>query len=555
MALVVAAVALAVRAAHVAFIHGHPFWELGEQWPSSDMYQYAAWARHLASGDWLDRDTFRAWFDWQEAIAPKEVWSSWYGAHVYYQPPLYPYAAAFVLAITGSLDAFRFAQVVIGALNCALVALLAVRIYGRTAGWVAGLAAALYAPWILYDAELLRGTFTLATQALLLLALTTWHWTLPDEAPSKGRLRAALCGIALGAAWLTDPVIISFAPLAGLWMIWSCRSRGIPWHRAAESLGLFLAGAALAVMPLAARNAAVGAPLLSSTTRGPLAFVMGNAPDAQPAGATIPPSTPGILRRAGYTMSGTIRETLALYHGRWGGLIAHQWSKLKALWGNFEIPDNPSFYYAAHVSPVIRFGLPFIPMAAAGLVGIALSLFASAKGRDPLRALLPLFLVSALGIFLLAHVVSRYRQPLLLALFPLAGFAVSWALNRGWGARAGAIVAAIVVALILPWGPPPGYGYNRPAEFIMTARIDAQRGKVDAAVAELKDAMDLARREDLFRPAIALLHFETGTIEADAGRTDQAIASFRAALKEDPGFTAAADVLRAMGEPPRSGTR
>ena len=546
MVLCVALVALAVRALHVVFIHGHPFWELGAQWPSSDMYQYAAWARHLAAGDWLDRNTFRAWIDWQEAIAPQEVWNSWYGAHVYYQPPLYPYAAAFVLAITRSLDAFRFAQVAIGALNCALVALLAVRLYGRTAGWVAGLAAALYAPWILYDAELLRGTFTLATQALLLLALTTWHWTLPDEAPSKGRLRAALCGVALGVAWLTDPVIISFAPLAALWMLWSCRSRGFGGRRAMEALVLFGAGVVVAVMPLLVRNAIVGAPLLSITTRGPLAFVMGNAPDAQPAGATIPPSTPGILRRAGYTMSGTIRETVALYRGQWGGLIAHQWSKLKALWGNFEIPDNPSFYYATHISPALRFGLRFLPAASVGLVGIALSLFASAKGRDPLRALLPLFLVAAMGIFLLAHVVSRYRQPMLLALFPLAGFAVSWALKRGWGARAGAFVAAIVVALILPWGPPPGYGYSRPAEFIMTARIHAQRGEVDEAVAELKDAIDLARREDLFRPAVALLHYETGTIEADAGRTDQAIASYRAALQEDPGFAAAAEALRAM---------
>ena len=546
MVLCVALVALAVRALHVAFIHGHPFWDLGEQWPSSDMYQYAAWARHLASGDWLDRNTFRAWFDWQEAIAPQEVWNSWYGAHVYYQPPLYPYLAAIFLAFTGSLDAFRFAQVAIGALNCALVALLAVRLYGRTAGWVAGLAAALYAPWILYDAELLRGTFTLATQALLLLALTTWHWTLPDEAPSKGRLRAALCGVALGVSWLTDPVIISFAPVAGLWMIWSCRSRDLAWRRAAESLGLLIAGAALAVLPLAARNAAAGAPLLSSTTRGPLAFVMGNAPDAQPAGATIPPSTPGILRRAGYTMSGTIRETIALYRGQWGGLIAHQWSKLKALWGNFEIPDNPSFYYATHISPALRFGLRFLPVASVGLVGIALSLFASAKGRDPLRALLPLFLVSAMGIFLLAHVVSRYRQPMLLALFPLAGYAVAWAVSRGWGGRAGVAVAVALIALLLPWGPTAGYGYNRPAEFIMTARIHAQRGEVDEAVAELQSAMDLARREDLFRPAVALLHYETGMIEQDAGRGERAAASYRAALQEDPGFAAAAEALRAM---------
>ncbi len=551
--------ALAVRTLHVAFIHGHPFWDLGEQWPSSDMYQYAAWARHLAAGDWLDRNTFRAWFDWQEAIASKEVWNSWYGAHVYYQPPLYPYLAASALAVTGSLDAFRCAQVALAAANCAMVALLALRLYGRTAGWVAGLMAALYAPWIFYDAELLRGTVTLASQAALLLGLVAWHRAPEGAGLLALRWRAALCGVALGVSWLADPVIISFAPAAGLWMLWSCRSRGLGGRRALEALVLLAAGVVVAVTPLVARNTILGVPPLSNTTRGPLAFVMGNAPDAQPAGATIPQSTPGILSRAGYTMSGTIRETLALHRGRWSVFLGHQWSKLKALWGSFEIPDNPSFYYGARISPAIRFGLRFLPVASLGLVGIALSVIACARSRDPLMALLPLFLVSAMAIFVMAHVVSRYRQPMLLALLPAAGHAVGWSVARGWGARAGTAAGAVLIALLLPWSPPAGYGYNRPAEFIMTARIHAQRGAVDEAVAELERAMDLARREALFRPAVALLHYETGTIEAAAGRTGKAAASYRAALKEDPGFTAAADALRAMGmqvpDPARPGAR
>jgi hypothetical protein len=303
-------------------------------------------------------------------------------------------------------------------------------------------------------------------------------------------------------------------------------------------------------MPLLARNASVGAPLLSSTTRGPLAFVMGNAPDAQPAGATIPPSTPGILSRAGYTMSGTMRETVALHRGRWSGLLRLQWDKLKALWGNFEIPDNPSFYYAARISPAIRFGLPFFPVASVGLVGIAISLLAGARSRDPLKALLPMHLVAAMAIFLLAHVVSRYRQPMLLALFPAAGYAIAVMVSRSRLTAVGISFLSVMIAgRLLPWGPPEGYGYHRPAEFIMTARIHAQRGEVDAAVAELKDAMTLARGEELFRPAVALLHYETGVIEQDAGRGAQAAASYRAALQEDPGFGAAADALRAMGMP------
>ena len=538
---------LAVRWAHLSFIRDHPFYRLLEVWPDSDMYQFAAWAKHLASGDWLDAETFRPFFSWQEGIATREVWNSWFGAHVYYQPPLYPYLAAAVLAATGSLDTLRLGQAALGALNCGLAAVLASRLYGAAAGWLAGAAAALYAPFILYDAELLRGTVVITTQLLLLSALARGH----EGRAHPGWSRSALvAGLSFGISYLADPVIVVFLPLALGWIWWSATMGGVKGaalaSRAAVGLkapALFLAGAAMALAPLAARNIAVGAPLLSSTTRGPLAFVMGNAPDANPAGAFIPQSTGAILHRSGYGMGSTISETLRLYQGDYAALRAKQWSKLEALWGAYEIPDNPSFYYAARVSPAVAYGLRFLPVAALGLVGLAVSIRPAL--RDPAMALVPLHLLACNLIFLLAHVVSRYRQPMAMALVLLAGRAVAVAIGGGRVAGFGVPAAAVALLFCLPWAPPAGYAYDRRTEYVLSAELFAQRGQIERAAAEINDLIGRARAEPQLDHDVPGLLYKLGTMQAAAYRHEDAVASFRAALQEDPQYGEAAEALAA----------
>ena len=210
--LAVTLAAAAVRLAHLGFIVGHPYHDFWTVWKESDMFQYVAWARHLASGDWLDRETFRPWFTWQAGIAQPQVWNAWFGEHVYYQPPLYPYLLAAALRLTGSLDLFRALQLMLGALNCGLLALLGERIFTRSAGLIAGFSAAAYAPFVLYDAEILRGTLVMTTQLLLLIALV--------------KRRAAWAGVAFGIGYLAEPSILLFGPAAILWLWWVGRDWG-----------------------------------------------------------------------------------------------------------------------------------------------------------------------------------------------------------------------------------------------------------------------------------------------------------------------------------------
>lgn len=537
VALAVAAAGIAARLGHLAAVRDHPYWEMWKAWPNSDMYQFAAWARHLASGDWLDAQSFRPYFDWQQAVAAPEVWNSWYGAGVYYQPPLYPYLAAGFFALTGGFDLMRVAQLVLGGINCGLIALLAAVLYGLRAGWIAGLCAALYAPFIVYDGELLRGTVVMTTQLLLLLALaragSAW-----DEG-GRGR-RGALAGLAFGVAWLADPSILFLLPAALLWLIWTLR-RGVGGGVALRPLVFFGVGAALSLLPLMGRNLAVGAPLLSITTRGPIAFVMGNAPDARPAGAYIPESTGPILRESGYRMGSTIAATFRRYEGDYGRLVDKQVEKLRALWGSYEIPDNPSIYYAARVSPVVRFGLRFLPIACLGLVGLFLAIIAARRDRH--QALVPLFIASTMALFGFAHVVSRYRQPMAMGLIVLGAGAVSMALGRRGAAPIFLAATATVASFVLPWRPPEGYAWNRPAEFVVVARLHAERGDLAAAVGELREALELADQEAAIRHMKPALHFEMGSIQAKAGRHREAAEAFREVLRLEPGFEGAAEAL------------
>ncbi len=563
----VVGVGLAARLAHLAFIRDLPYYDLCTVWEDSDMYQFIAWARHLAAGDWLDADTFRPYFGWQSGIATAEVWSTWFGAHVYYQPPLYPYLLGGFLALSGSLDQFRLAQLLLGAVNCGMLALLGARLLGRPVGWIAGLGAALYGPFIVYDLEVLRGTVVLATQLLLLMALARG---VSRESPVSWRRWAPAAGLAMGLAYIADPAILVFGPPAVLWVWWSATASEplalAGRERAARALGapvLFLAGTAVALLPLVARNFSVGAPPLSSTTRGPLAFVMGNAPDANPEGAFLPESTRRILSASGYGMAGTIAETLRLYEGDYSRLLGKQWRKMKTLWGDYEVPDNPSFYYAAHVSPVARWGLRFLPVAAFGLMGLGLLLLGSIARPD--TALLPLFLLSCNGLFLMAHVVSRYRQPMVIPLLILAaaGLVEMWRLLRG--ARGGFawpvpayLASCVLLMMLLPKAPPAGYGYTRSVEFELSASLYAERGEIDKATAEMNTLIARARQEPDLLHAIPAFLYKRGLLQADAGRHQEAVDSFREVLRADPGFqeaaTALSQSLRAMGAPEEPGS-
>ena len=104
---------------------------------------YDRWARAIAAGDWL-------------------------GQGIFYANPLYPYFLALIYRCCGyTLFFVKLFQSVLGGLTCWMVALIGRQVFGRATGVLAGLMAALYAPFIFYE-----GTLTISTLGTFLCLLT-----------------------------------------------------------------------------------------------------------------------------------------------------------------------------------------------------------------------------------------------------------------------------------------------------------------------------------------------------------------------------------------------
>ena len=79
------------------------------------------------------------------------------GSEIFYDnSPIYSYILAGIFKILGiDFYAVRFLQIVIGSLNCSLIAMISRRYFGMTAALISGGIASLYGPLIFYDAEII----------------------------------------------------------------------------------------------------------------------------------------------------------------------------------------------------------------------------------------------------------------------------------------------------------------------------------------------------------------------------------------------------------------
>ncbi len=142
-ALVIFAVALAVRLVHIWQIRPSPFFDI----LLGDANGYDQWAQRLAAGDWI-------------------------GSEVFYQAPLYPYFLGLVYKIFGrDLLVVRIIQALIGSASCALLGMAGARFFSKPVGLIAGLALALWAPAIFFDGLLQKSVLDVFFVCLMLWLL------------------------------------------------------------------------------------------------------------------------------------------------------------------------------------------------------------------------------------------------------------------------------------------------------------------------------------------------------------------------------------------------
>src|SRR5262249_24781002 len=231
----------------------------------------AASGHVVEAGDWAARDVGGV--------------VGWGGRGGFHQAPLYAYVLAAMRWVVGDgIWAIELCHLGLGLVNVCLITLLADRMFGRLAALVAGLGAALYGPFMLFETFLLRDTLAVTTALLLLVMLTgadgarRWHWF--------------AAGAFFALAVLARETTLLFAPFVVLWVVQRFGPRPAV---CATVLLSFVVGALVVFLPLVARNLVVGVVPWALSTRGAEAFIAGHAAGGSPFGYALPPAFRSVL--------------------------------------------------------------------------------------------------------------------------------------------------------------------------------------------------------------------------------------------------------------------
>ena len=306
-----------------------------------------------------------------------------------------------------------------------------------------------------------------------------WQWT--------------LAGGVMMVGYFAKPPVLPWIVLTLAWLAVD-HARTRQWPLVLRRAGLFAAGLVVVLLPLVMRNAQVGAPLLSVTTRSAEALIQGNAVDAEPVGYGLPESQLSLLRRADGDTGTLIREILNDYDGQYGTLVYHQWQKFLYLFDVDELPNNMDIRYAERLSPVLAvlpgYGV-LLPLGLAGLL-----LIWPALRRDPRQVSLVLLFFGALvATLIVPPVLGRYRMPLAPYWMLFSGYFVSMAWDQLQQQRAMrvALYALLLIACVI-FQRAVVYnlltfdrvlkGYQL-AEFDLAQRIYTERSEPDRAADQL----------------------------------------------------------------------
>ena len=357
--------------------------------PQLDGLEYLEWGRRIAEGD----------FAWPASLI---------------HAPGYPLFIGAILAATGSTAAIHVTQAIVGAISALLVFEVARRHYGLLAGASAGVAHAICAPLVLIEVSILA-------EGLLIAFLVAALSSALGPRPSALGVPA---GFFLGLAIIVRPTAAILVPLFA-WVSVRANRR---------SLAPFLIAVALPVVPVIVLNATSSDSALAVQTSGGMNFYIGNTPAhdgtawARPGGRWD--FARGMAWRAGLRGAANedrfyVRRTLDEISADPAGFLRVIGSKLLWLMQDEEVRDTHSFYFFARSSALLRtlpgYGI-FFALAIAGM-------FIAVRERAASPLALGYFTLVALTVVALVAG-SRYRAPVMPALFIYAGCFVAWLATR-----------------------------------------------------------------------------------------------------------------------------
>jgi hypothetical protein len=275
-------------------------------------------------------------------------------------------------------------------------------------------------------------------------------------------------------------------------------------------LAALVAGYGIGFAPMAARNAAVGAPLWTASSRLGINLAYGNMSSANDGGATF--SFPGPELKQ--IMDASDGAPWKIVHGVWRGyegqrtrFFANWAHRFRAIWASTELPDNTSFEFYRRHSSILRAALSFhwiFPCALAVLAAWLVGWFASRRERDPRVGadrfdLVPWFSEHAaahatlLGFTLLLALAmsvvppqARYRLFLVPAFIVYTSLALvaagRWIASHRFASAAGLCGAVVAAAALQVWVSEPWIdAEDRYVDYTVVGSIYRKRGNEEAA--------------------------------------------------------------------------
>ena len=518
MAWLIFCVALAVRLIHIWLIQPSPFFDV----LLGDARGYDEWARRLAAGDWS-------------------------GTEVFYQAPLYPYFMGVVYAVFGrDLLILRVIQALIGSASCALLGLAGARLFSKPVGVIAGLALALYAPAIFFDGLIQKSVLDMFFVCLGLLLVSK----VISESATPATWIAL--GLAMGGLALTRENAAVFVAVIVAWIVVRARTGTPPLGTpgTVRTLGTFVLGLAVVLLPVAARNYSVGGGFYLTTSQFGSNLFIGNNPTADGTYASIRfgrgapeferiDATEVAQEAVGHAL--TPSEVSSYWTGRAVDFVRSQpaaWLRLTGrkvllLVNAAEMLDTESQESYAEWSWPLELGAwvghfgVLVPLAVLGVI-------VTWPERRRLWVLHVLAAAYAASVVLF-FVFARYRYPLVpfLLLFAAAGVlgAREYWRTSPVPRRAAAAVAVGLAVGVAFWPLLSPSLMQAITENNLGTALQEER-RYDQAVAH-------HLRATLLMPGYAPAHNNLGAALRAAGRLDEAIAAYQQALAIKPDFASA----------------
>ena len=450
--------AVSLRAAYVAEVHDHPYFET----PLVDAADFHGRALQVMRGEGL-------------------------GAPVYYKAPAYAWLLGqwFRLAGPDPPRAYLL-QMVGGVVTAVLIAALGMQWFGLATGLVAGLLTALVASLPYFENQLLieSAALTASVASVFLLACS--------DGSFRRRIRTDVAaGILAGLALQLRPVNVALVVALVVWLV---RLPG-GWPRRLRRLGALLLPISLLLLPTLRHNYRASGRIVPISVNGGINFYIGNNPDYDTTVAIRPGLRWEELTARFGSMDDPVQWQQNFYRAAFdfarqqpGAFLRLLGKKLLLFWHGREIDRNQDSRSMWEQSRVLRWAaIPWAFIAVFGLVGLV------GGGRlwreTPVATLVVVQMLGVIAYF----VTARYRTAVVpwLALAAAVGLiAIGRAVRAGEGRRVAQLAAAIAVALavVVPdWTGAGSRDFGRP-DFEM-AEVLARGGDRAGAMAAYERAV------------------------------------------------------------------